>query len=167
MAKQHRTDGRLTIWQIAQLAGVSVVAVSTVMHGRPDVARPTRERVEQTIEQDGGFVATKYLINLGHRRIACIGKSNLVRDAIERIAGYRAALDTTSLPSDPMFGLDNHFFTKLLSPPLRTVHAPRLELGRTAATMLFRQINGKSLKMSHVVLSTEFVERQSCRPLPS
>lgn len=340
MAKRHRTDGRPTISQIAELADVSVATVSKVLNGRPDVARPTRARVERTIAEygftrshaaraikqgktglvefilprlddeyflpilegaaqvlrdagkrlmltsssdqpeaevhlidtgiydavdgvlvvlpseeaieqlerstlpfvlihnqggllsnapsvritswEGGFVATRSLIALGHRRIAYIGKSTPARDAIERIAGYRAALDEANLPIDPqlqcdgnfneddgylaakalvnlpqpptaifagndrqavgvyralhelglrvpndisVIGFDNLPFTQLLSPPLTTVDAPRLELGRTAATMLLRLINGETLDMPRVVLPTHFVERQSCRPL--
>ncbi len=340
MAKRHSTDGRPTISQIAHIAGVSVPTVSKVLNGRADVAAPTRERVEQVIEEygfvrnraaralrkgktglvdlilprlddeyflpiiegaalvlreagvrlvltssnyqpeqevhwidtvtdhsmdgilvvlpseeaiehlersdlpfvlihnqggllstvpsvritswEGGFVATNHLINLGHRRIAYIGKTVPARDAIERIAGYRAALDAANLPIDPqlqcdgafteadgyaatktllelpepptaifagndrqaagvyralhergmtvpdqmsVIGFDNLPFTELLSPPLTTVHAPRLELGRTAATMLLRLINAEPLEMSRVVLPTQFIERQSCRPL--
>jgi DNA-binding LacI/PurR family transcriptional regulator len=340
MAKRHSADGRPTISQIAQIAGVSVPTVSKVLNGRADVAAPTRERVEQVIEQygfvrnraaralrkgktglvdlilprlddeyflpilvgaaqvlreagvrlvltssndqpeeevqridtitdhsmdgilvvlpseetveslersdlpfvvihnqggllsmvpsvritswEGGFVATSHLINLGHRRIAYIGKTVRTRDGIERIAGYRAALDSAHLPIDPqlecaghfnevdgytatrallalpepptaifagndrqavgvyralheadmtvpddmsVIGFDNLPFTELLSPPLTTIHAPRLELGRTAAAMLLRLINGEALDMPRVVLSTHFIERQSCRPL--
>jgi LacI family transcriptional regulator len=340
MAKRHRADGRPTISQIAQLAGVSVPTVSKVLNGRADVATPTRERVEQVIEQygfvrnraaralrkgktglvelilprlddeyflpiiegaaqvlreagvrlvltssgdqpeeevqridtlidhsmdgilvvlpsaevidflersdfpfvlihnqggllsmvpsvritswEGGFVATSHLIKLGHRRIAYIGKTAPTRDGIERIAGYRAALDAAHLPIDPqlecpghfnevdgytatrallalpepptaifagndrqaagvyralheagltvpadmsVIGFDNLPFTELLSPPLTTIHAPRLELGRTAASMLLRLINGEQLEMPRVVLPTQFIERQSCRPL--
>jgi DNA-binding LacI/PurR family transcriptional regulator len=340
MAKRHKTDGRPTIAQIAQIAGVSVPTVSKVLNGRTDVAMPTRERVEQVIEEygfvrnraaralrkgktglvdlilprlddeyylpilegvaqvlreagtrlvltstnyrpeeevqwidsvtdhssdgilvvlpseeaiehleraglpfvlihnqggllstvpsvritswEGGFVATSHLINLGHRRIAYIGKNASARDAIERIAGYRAALDAANLPIDPqlqcdgdftevdgytatktllalpepptaifagndrqaagvyralhelgksvpgavsVIGFDNLPFTELLTPPLTTVHAPRLELGRTAATMLLRLINGEPLEMARVVLPTQFIERQSCQPL--
>lgn len=340
MAKRHSTDGRPTISQIAQHAGVSVATVSKVLNGRADVAKPTRERVEQMIAEygfvrnraarawqkgktgqvelilprlddeyflpilegaaqvlreagvrlaltsssdhpeeevhridtdadhsmdgmlvvlpseeaieqlerahlpfvlihnqggllstapsvritswEGGFVATTHLITLGHRRIAYIGKTTPARDAIERLAGYRAALDAANLPIDPqlqcdgsfneadgytatktlfelaepptaifagndrqaagvyralhelgvsvpddvsVIGFDNLPFTELLSPPLTTLHAPRLELGRTAATMLLRLINGEPLEMPRVVLPTQFIERQSCRPL--
>lgn len=340
MAKRHSTDGRPTISLIAQKAGVSVPTVSKVLNGRADVATPTRERVEQVIEEygfvrnraaralrkgktglvdlivprlddeyflpilegaalvlreagvrlvltsshyepeeevhwintvtdhsmdgilvvlpsdttiehlersnlpfvlihnqggllspapsvritswEGGFVATNHLIGLGHRRIAYIGKTASARDAIERIAGYRAALDSAHLPVDPqlecdgafteadgyvatktllelpepptaifagndrqaagvyralhevglnvpdqmsVIGFDNLPFTELLSPPLTTVHAPRLELGRTAAIMLLRLINGETLDMPRVVLPTQFIERQSCRVL--
>jgi LacI family transcriptional regulator len=340
MAKRHSTDGRPTISQIAELAGVSMATVSKVVHGRADVARPTRKRVEQVIEEygfvrnravravqkestglvdlilprlddeyflpilegaaqvlreagarlvltscsdqpendvhridlladrsmagilvvlpseatieqlersalpfvlihnqgglmspapsvritswEGGFIATKHLINLGHRRIAYIGKNTAARDAVERIAGYRAALDEANLPIDPdlqcdgnfneidgytatkklfelserptaifagndrqavgvyralhelgvnvpgemsVIGFDNLPFAELLSPPLTTVHAPRLELGRTAATMLLHLMNQEPVAMPRVVLQTQFVERQSCRPL--
>ncbi len=340
MAKRHSTDGRPTIARIAQIAGVSVPTVSKVLNGRMDVSIPTRERVEQVIEEygfvrnraaralrkgktglvelilprlgdeyflpilegaaqvlfeagvrlvmtptnyrseeevrwidtvtdhstdgilvvlpsegviehlersgvpfvlihnqggllstapsvritswEGGFVATNHLTNLGHRRIAYIGKTAPARDAIERIAGYRAALDAANLPIDPqlqcdgafteadgytatktllklqepptaifagndrqaagvyralhelgitvpsemsVIGFDNLPFTELLNPPLTTVHAPRLELGRTAAAMVLRLINGEPLEMTRAVLPTEFIERQSCRPL--
>ena len=340
MAKRHRTDGRPTIAQIAQNAGVSVSTVSKVLNSRTDVALPTRERVERVIEEygfvrnraaralrkgktelvdlilprlddeyylpilegvaqvlrgagvrlvltstnyrpeqevrwidtvtdhstdgillvlpsdeaiehlersglpfvlihnqgglrstvpsvtitswEGGFAATTYLISLGHRRIAYIGKSAPARDAIERIAGYRAALDAANLPLDPqlqcegqfteidgytatrvllklpepptaifagndrqaagvyqalhelgvtvpgkmsVIGFDNLPYTKLMNPPLTTVHVPRLELGRTAATMLLRLINEEPLEMTRVVLPTEFTERQSCQQL--
>ncbi len=227
MAKRHRTDGRLTIAQIAQIAGVSVPTVSKVLNSRTDVALPTRKRVEQVIEEygfvrnraaralrkgktglvdlivprlddeyflpilegvaqvlreagvrlvltlthyqteeeirwvdtvtdhstdgilvvlpaeetiehlelsglpfvlihnqggllstvpsvritswEGGFVATQYLINLGHRRIAYIGKTSPARDAIERIAGYRAALEVANLPQDPQLLCEGNF----------------------------------------------------------
>ncbi|HEU5226328.1 MAG TPA: LacI family DNA-binding transcriptional regulator [Ktedonobacteraceae bacterium] len=340
MAKRHSTDGRPTITQIAQIAGVSVPTVSKVLNGRTDVALPTRERVERVIEEygfvrnraaralrqgktglvdlilprlddeyflpilegvaqvlraagvrmvltsvgyraaqevrwidtvtdhstdgillvlpsdetvkhlersglpfvlihnqssqlsktpsvkitswEGGFVATTHLIKLGHQRIAYIGKTAPARDAIERIAGYRAALDAANLPLDPqlecagnftevdgytatrtllelpepptaifagndrqaagvyralhelgltvpnnmsVIGFDNLPYTEIMNPPLTTVHAPRLELGRTAATMLLRLINGEELELTRVVLPTEFIERQSCQPL--
>jgi DNA-binding LacI/PurR family transcriptional regulator len=339
MAKRHKTDERITIAQIAQIAGVSVPTVSKVLNGRADVALPTRSRVEQVIKEygfvrrraarplykeksgrvdlllprlddeyflpivegvaqvlheagmrlmltsthyqpeeairhidtlsdhatdgilavlaseetiehlerskrpfvlihsqggllstapsvriaswEGGFVATRYLITLGHQRIAYIGKTTVARDAIERIAGYRAALDAAHLPIDPqlqcegyfteedgyratkallaladpptaifagndrqaagvyralhelgvtvpdemsVIGFDNLPFTEIMYPPLTTIHAPRLELGRTAATMLLRLINGEPLEMTRVVLSTHLIERQSCRP---
>jgi DNA-binding LacI/PurR family transcriptional regulator len=171
---------------------------------------------------EGGFIATSHLIKLGHRRIAYIGKNAPAIDAIERIAGYRAALDAANLPADPqlqcdgdfteddgyiatkellelpepptaifagndrqaagvyralhelglsvpgdmsVIGFDNLPYTEIMNPPLTTVHAPRLELGRTATTMLLRLINGETLEMTRAILPTHFVERQSCRPL--
>ncbi len=338
MAKRHKMDGRPTIAQIAQIAGVSVPTVSKVLNGRVDVAQPTRERIEQVIEEhhfvrnraaralrkgktglvdlilprlddeyflpilegvsrvlseagvrmvltsthyrteeevqwidtvtdhstdgilivlpseeaiehlersglpfvlihnqggprptmpsvmitswEGGFDATTYLIKLGHQRIAYIGKTALARDAIERFAAYRAALDVAHLPIDPqlqcpgnfteadgytatksllklqepptaifagndrqaagvyralhelgrsvpddmsVIGFDSLPYTEMMNPPLTTVHAPRFELGRTAATMLLRLIDGEDLEMTRVVLPTQLIKRQSCQ----
>jgi DNA-binding LacI/PurR family transcriptional regulator len=53
MAKRHSTDGRPTIAQIAQIAGVSVPTVSKVLNDRAEVALPTRERVKRVIEEYG------------------------------------------------------------------------------------------------------------------
>jgi Transcriptional regulators len=53
-----------------------------------------------TTSWEGGFTATNYLISLGHRRIAYIGKNVVSMDAIERFAGYRTALEVASLPLD-------------------------------------------------------------------
>jgi len=171
---------------------------------------------------EGGFLATSHLINLGHRRIAYIGKNALAIDRIERIAGYRAALDSAHLPIDPrlecagnfnevdgytatkallalpepptaifagndrqaagvyralheadltvpgdmsVIGFDNLPFSELLSPRLTTIHAPRLEMARAAASMLLRLIDGESIETPRVVLPTQFIERESCRPL--
>lgn len=171
---------------------------------------------------EGGFVATSHLIKLGHRRIAYIGKTAKAIEAIERLAGYRAALDSANVPIDPqllcdgdltendgyiatkallelsepptaifagndrqaagvyralhelgltvpgdvsVIGFDNLPYTEIMNPPLTTVHAPRLELGRTAATMLLHLINEEPLEMTRVILPTHFVERQSCRAL--
>ncbi len=44
---------RVTIKQVARLAGVSTQTVSRVLNKRPDVAAETRRRVEQTIERLG------------------------------------------------------------------------------------------------------------------
>lgn len=60
---------------------------------------------------DGGFAATNYLISLGHRRIAYIGKNVSAMDAIERFAGYRTALEVASLPLDPDLQCEGKFTT--------------------------------------------------------
>ena len=50
----------------------------------------------------GGFQATQHLIQLGYRRIGYIGTDNTGTSSIvERMAGYRWALDQYGLPYDP------------------------------------------------------------------
>lgn len=51
----------------------------------------------------GGRAATEYLLSLGHRRIAVIGGSTTLRCSIDRIAGYRAALEEAGIPIDPAY----------------------------------------------------------------
>lgn len=51
----------------------------------------------------GGRAATEYLLSLGHRRIAVIGGSTTLRCSIDRIAGYRAALEEAGVQIDPAY----------------------------------------------------------------
>ena len=49
----------------------------------------------------GGFLAVQHLIEQGHRRIGYIGTDNLRTSSIvERMAGYRWALDASGLPTE-------------------------------------------------------------------
>lgn len=57
----------------------------------------------------GGFAATNHLIALGHRRIAYIGKNVKAMDAVERFAGYRAALEFASIPIEPTLQCEGEF----------------------------------------------------------
>ena len=49
----------------------------------------------------GGYDATRYLIELGHRRIGFITGSLDLGCSIDRMAGYHAALTEFGLPTDP------------------------------------------------------------------
>ncbi len=50
---------------------------------------------------EGGRLATRHLIELGHRRIAFIAGDQDHPDANERLRGYRAALDAAGIPFEP------------------------------------------------------------------
>ncbi|WP_341678363.1 substrate-binding domain-containing protein [Niveibacterium sp. SC-1] len=49
----------------------------------------------------GGYMATHHLLELGHRTIAHIAGIADHPDAVERLAGYRRALDEAGIPFDP------------------------------------------------------------------
>lgn len=49
----------------------------------------------------GGLLATRHLIELGHRRIGFITSSLDVRTCNDRLAGYRQALEEANIPFDP------------------------------------------------------------------
>ncbi|MGC7094625.1 LacI family DNA-binding transcriptional regulator [Amycolatopsis lurida] len=50
---------------------------------------------------NGGLIATRHLLELGHRRIAVIGGPERVLCSRARVDGYRAALETAGVPVDP------------------------------------------------------------------
>ncbi|RPI78315.1 MAG: LacI family transcriptional regulator [Chloroflexi bacterium] len=53
-----------------------------------------------TDNQEGGYIATRHLIELGHRRIACIAGPSHISPSAERIIGYRKALEEIGVPYD-------------------------------------------------------------------
>jgi LacI family transcriptional regulator len=50
---------------------------------------------------EGGLLATRHLVELGHRRIAFISGDVLHPDSNERLRGYRAVLEEARIPFDP------------------------------------------------------------------
>lgn len=48
----------------------------------------------------GGLLATRHLINLGHKRIACLAGASSVSPSAQRLNGYRQALQESGLPFD-------------------------------------------------------------------
>ena len=63
---------RLTIRQIADLAGVSIATVSRVLNGRGDVADETRELVSQVIRENG-YTANRSARSLSAGRTGLVG----------------------------------------------------------------------------------------------
>jgi LacI family xylobiose transport system transcriptional regulator len=50
---------------------------------------------------NGGYLATRHLIELGHRRIGIITGPHDMLASTARLSGYRAALDSAGIASDP------------------------------------------------------------------
>jgi len=61
-------------------------------------------------------------------------------------------------------GFDDVMYTAQMPPPLTTIRQPLLEVGRMAASLLLRMIEGESLGVTQVELSTSLVIRESCAP---
>lgn len=53
-----------------------------------------------TDHQLGGFLATRHLIELGHKHIACVAGPSSITPSAERITGYRRALGEAGLSVD-------------------------------------------------------------------
>ena len=57
----------------------------------------------------GARLAVQHLLELGHRRIACLRGPRNLRSSTDRLAGYRAALAQAGLPVDPGLVQDSEF----------------------------------------------------------
>jgi LacI family xylobiose transport system transcriptional regulator len=77
--------------------GVPVVLVDPA--GTPAVDVPTIG----SADWNGGFLATRHLLDLGHRDIAIITGPDDMLASTARLSGYRAALDAAGIPVDPAF----------------------------------------------------------------
>ncbi|MBN2305235.1 MAG: LacI family DNA-binding transcriptional regulator [Anaerolineae bacterium] len=87
----------------------------------------------QATNWQGAYDATKYLIELGHCRIGYIVGLREMQCSLDRLSGYRAALEDHAIPFDPTLVYDGDYFllegyrgaTKLLelSPPPTAIFA--------------------------------------------
>lgn len=57
----------------------------------------------------GGYLATKYLIDLGHRRIACVTGPSELTPSAHRVHGYRHALEDAGLTLEPSYVVAGDF----------------------------------------------------------
>ncbi|RIX84079.1 LacI family DNA-binding transcriptional regulator [Acidovorax cavernicola] len=80
---------------VTQLRGLRI---PTVLLDR-EIADPACDLVE-TAHMQGGLLAVRHLLSLGHKRIACIGGPTGVTSSEQRIEGWRMALaETGSAPN--------------------------------------------------------------------
>ncbi|WP_375195194.1 LacI family DNA-binding transcriptional regulator [Sphingobium sp.] len=57
----------------------------------------------------GGYLATRHLIDLGHRRIAIIAGPSFASSSRDRLAGYKHALEEASIAVDPSLIMESSF----------------------------------------------------------
>ncbi len=90
---ERRIDGLIVVSTgddealVSQLRGLTM---PTVLLDR-EIDDPGCDLVE-TAHMDGGLLAVRHLLSLGHRRIACIGGPAHVTAGEQRVAGWRLAL---------------------------------------------------------------------------
>lgn len=86
----HNTD------RLSQLLNLNMPIIGAIR------AHPTLE-LETVLQADaeGAYMATRYIIELGHRRIGCIAGRADTTSGRERLAGYRRALQEAGLETDP------------------------------------------------------------------
>lgn len=111
---------------------------------------------------EDGYLATKTLMALPEPPTAIFAGNDH-----HAIGVYRALYELgRAIPQEvSVIGFDNLAYTELMNPALTTIHVPRLELGRAAATMLLKLIAGETLDLPLMTLPTRLIERESCAPL--
>lgn len=107
LARSDRVDGLL----IMSLSPTDHTVESFITAGIPTVlVDATHPRLSQIIVDDveGGYKATKHLIELGHRKIAYLSDHMHenpfnFQPVIDRYSGYRKALEEAGLPFNPTY----------------------------------------------------------------
>jgi LacI family transcriptional regulator len=59
--------------------------------------------------RQGGYLATKHLVDLGHTRIACISGPSDITPSSERVIGYLQALQEAGMPPDEKLIISGNF----------------------------------------------------------
>ncbi len=98
---EKRVDGILFV-----AAGLSTDRILDLQHQKTPLVVVDRDLPDAAVDSvltdnaQGGWLATRHLIELGHRRIACItGPSDLTPSA-DRVTGYRRAMREEGIPID-------------------------------------------------------------------
>lgn len=60
----------------------------------------------------GGYIATQYLLELGHEEIGCITGPSLLTPSAKRVEGYRRALEDAGIPVNEQFIVPGDFRAK-------------------------------------------------------
>jgi len=70
------------------------------------------------------------------------------------------------IPDDlSVIGYDNIFMTGYLSPPLTTIHAPKIRTGRLSINILLDQIENRSSEFQKIILDIRLIERESVKDI--
>lgn len=68
-----------------------------------------KTRIVQYDYQGGGYMATKHLLDFGHRRIGCITGPDNMTSSIARTEGYKQALAEAGIEFDPQLLYEGNF----------------------------------------------------------
>jgi len=108
---------------------------------------------------EGGQAATTRMLREGVTGIIC-ASDVLALGAVRAVR--RAGL---VVPDDvSVVGYDDSAWLNSTDPPLTTVRQPLQEMGRTAVTMLMRQLDGHAHEALSMELETRLVVRESTGP---
>jgi LacI family transcriptional regulator len=111
-----------------------------------------------------GYQETRALLDLPHPPTAIFAGNDAQAAGVYR-ALYDRGIAIPSMMS--VIGFDDVMYAPQMPPPLTTIRQPLLEIGRMAATLLLRLIEGEPIGLTQVELSTSLVIRESCARPPA
>jgi LacI family transcriptional regulator len=139
----------------ARLAGYQAALASKGIAFDTDLVLPG------DFHHESGYTQTCALLALPLPPTAIFAASDLQATGVYQ-ALYEKGLN---VPKDiSVIGFDDIPTAERMSPPLTTIRQPLKEMGRMAAQMLLRMIEGETLESKRVELATSLVLRESCAP---
>jgi LacI family transcriptional regulator len=115
-------------------------------------------------QHESGFVYGGELLDLARPPTAIFAGSDQQALGVYEAARQRGL----RIPQDlSVAGFDDLPAARWVSPPLTTVRQPLADMGRVAADMLGRLIEGEQLLSQRIELSTELIVRESTAALPA
>lgn len=94
----RQVDGLILLTEWLEQRFVSDLAARIPVYMINQYYEGMDNRVMLLDDLDGGYRATKYLLDKGHREIACISAQEFKQDANDRVKGYKAALRDAGIP---------------------------------------------------------------------
>lgn len=99
---EKRIDGLILVASGADEALADLLSTASVPMVLVDREVPGVEAdFIESNHEEGGYLATRYLVELGHRRIACVSGPEHLQPSRDRVAGYRQALQEAHIAFDP------------------------------------------------------------------
>jgi DNA-binding LacI/PurR family transcriptional regulator len=123
------------------------------------VSMPPEYVARGHFDPDSGEAAMRQLLALSNPPTAVFAMNDLMA-----LGALKACFELGVRVPEQMalIGYDDMRFAEFTYPPLTTVRAPEIDLGRRAAEVLLQMIDNPMPEVSHERLATELIVRQSC-----
>ncbi|MDD5659124.1 MAG: substrate-binding domain-containing protein, partial [Actinomycetota bacterium] len=129
------------------------------------VKRSLIKYTELSIE--GGYETIKKLYSSKNSENPNIFSAVLSLSDMLAIGVYEASKEIGfKIPDDlSIVGYDNISMSPYLSPPLTTIHAPKIRIGKLSIKILLDQIENKDKEFHKIILDTRLIERDSVKDI--
>lgn len=161
VALGHRRIGVITgnaSWSatIDRLAGYYSVLYTAGISNHKELVR------EADLSREGGYQAANVLLNLASPPTAIFALNDAMAVGVLRAARERGLRVPEELS---VIGFGNDPCAADVTPGLTTIHLSSYELGRVGVDLLYRLIEGETLDVTRIELSTRLTVRESTAPI--